>query len=488
MCELVSVGDTVADKYVVERTLGQGAMGVVVLAMHHELRQRFAIKLLKPTHLDKAAEDRFLREARTAAGLRGEHIARVFDVGMLPSGVRYMVMEHVEGSDLFRVLRERGPVPVADAVDWILQACVGLAEAHAAGIVHRDLKPGNLLLGRGPDGTSIVKIADFGIAIDSDAQRRDESVDAIGSPGYMAPEQLTSPQDVDARADIWALGVVFYRLLTNEFPFESRTAAEFLLEIVRRRPALIHASRADVPEALDAVVRRCLTVAPQQRPESVAALARELLPFAPARSIADVDEACRILGACPVQQDAKPDEPPALAEPGASIADLPTTAPQMPASTWDPDTHGPTPPAIAPVREPVDALAGAPKASTSRRWAWLAVGAVVGGILAAVLVIVAVTVGLGALWTVVPSTAEKKAKSCPQTGMYCSNNELHDCPTGAIAADCNACRAVNPSTKQQDNTFCKAIESDCSRSQCNAAHPWSGPGCYSSRQGKVCPR
>ena len=161
----VPIGEIVAGKYRIERVLGQGGMGVVVAAMHEQLRQRVAIKMLLPeAKASPNAVARFLREARAAAAIHGEHVARVLDVGELAEGAPYIVLEYLEGEDLARVLRDGGPLSVEVAVGYVLQACEAIAEAHAAGIVHRDLKPSNLFLARRPDGSPLVKVLDFGIS------------------------------------------------------------------------------------------------------------------------------------------------------------------------------------------------------------------------------------------------------------------------------------------------------------------------------------
>jgi serine/threonine-protein kinase len=161
----VRPGDVVAGKYRVERVLGAGGMGMVVSATHAELDHLVAIKFLLPeAAANQAAVERFSREARASAKLRSDNIVHVTDIGTLESGAPFIVMEYLEGQDLGQVLLSRGPLPVDDALDFVLQACAGLAEAHAAGIVHRDLKPANLFLAERHDTESVVKIVDFGIS------------------------------------------------------------------------------------------------------------------------------------------------------------------------------------------------------------------------------------------------------------------------------------------------------------------------------------
>src|SRR6188768_2962187 len=201
-------GHVLAGKYRIERVLGQGGMGVVVAATHLQLGERVALKFLLPQAIhNPEAVERFAREARAAVKIKSEHVARVSDVGLLESGAPYMVMEYLEGYDLSTWLQQRGPLPVEQAVEFILQACEAIAEAHALGIVHRDLKPANLFVIQRADGVLSVKVLDFGISkatglIGSGDMTTTSAV--MGSPYYMSPEQMGSTKDTDTRADIWA--------------------------------------------------------------------------------------------------------------------------------------------------------------------------------------------------------------------------------------------------------------------------------------------
>jgi eukaryotic-like serine/threonine-protein kinase len=281
----VRAGDMLAGKYRVERVLGAGGMGVVVAARHVELDQLVAIKFVREDAL--ASEDavqRFLREARAAVKLKSEHVARVLDVGKLESGAPYMVMEFLEGSDLGKILTDRGPLPVDSAADWILQACEAVAEAHAIGIVHRDLKPENLFLARTVGGGQKIKVLDFGVskAIGGGASGEMSGLTRtramLGSPLYMAPEQMRSSRDVDARADIWALGVVLFQLLTQRWPFEADTMPELCLRVVTEPPMDLGALRPDVPSGICAVIERCLEKDARKRFANAAELATALEP------------------------------------------------------------------------------------------------------------------------------------------------------------------------------------------------------------------
>ncbi len=277
-------GQLLAGKYRVERVLGEGGMGIVVAATNEMLHQRVAVKLLRPGALeDNEATGRFLREARAAAKLRSEHVARVVDTGSLEDGRPYMVMEYLEGRDLGDLI-EKGPAPtVPQAVDFVLQVCEAIAEAHAAGIVHRDLKPRNLFLTRTVDGRPLVKVLDFGISKLDDGQdnmQLTRTTEVIGSPSYMSPEQLRSARYVDHRTDIWALGVILYELLSGRLPFYANTVTELVAVVLMEREIPLHNLRADVPAQLSMVIGKCLAKRPEDRYQHVVELVHDLEPFA----------------------------------------------------------------------------------------------------------------------------------------------------------------------------------------------------------------
>jgi eukaryotic-like serine/threonine-protein kinase len=291
-------GEVLSDKYEVERILGMGGMGVVLAARHLALGQRVAIKLLRPeiAKLPEAAQ-RFLREARASTNLKSQHVAHVLDVGSLPNGAPYMVLEYLEGRDLHDLARSGAPLPIASAVDYVLQAAEALAEAHSAGIVHRDLKPANLFLTSGSDGSALVKVLDFGISKATlPGERGITQTDAVlGSPGYMAPEQIRSTKHVDQRADVWGLGVCLHELVTGRPPFDGESVAAVSVQIAMEPAALVHTLRADAPEALSRVVERCLAKDPSQRFANMGELASALLPFAPSGSERAVERIRRIV-------------------------------------------------------------------------------------------------------------------------------------------------------------------------------------------------
>jgi eukaryotic-like serine/threonine-protein kinase len=283
----VALGEVLRGKYRVERVLGSGGMGVVVLATNLRLDQRVAIKLLSKESAQRPTiAARFAREARSAAKLKGEHVVRILDVDDTEDGRPFIVMERLEGEDLDAVLARETALSVPRAVDLVLQACEGLAEAHAAGIVHRDLKPANLFLARRGDRPAIVKLLDFGISKIADPRATDQDVGLthdsaiVGTPTYMSPEQLKSSRDVDARADLWSLGVVLHQLLSGEPPFPATSIGALAAQIASEPPQPLRGVRGPIPAGLATAIGRCLEKDATRRFATVLELARALAPFA----------------------------------------------------------------------------------------------------------------------------------------------------------------------------------------------------------------
>lgn len=319
----VSPGDILLGKYRVERVIGAGGMGVVVQARHLDLDEHVAIKFLLPGVAPTGElAARFVREARSAVKIKSEHVARVIDVGCLETGAPYMVMEYLEGQDLSAVVRQ-GQLPVEDAVDYVIQACEAMAEAHSAGIVHRDLKPANLFVCRRADGSDLIKVLDFGIskvqAPDAVSGSLTKTSAMMGSPYYMSPEQARSAREVDLRADIWSLGTILYELLAGCPPFLGETLAEVVTKIVADPPPPMDTFRGDVPEGLERVLLHCLEKSKDDRYQSVGELVGALIPFAARRSRPAAERVVRITGVMEM--------PPSRAQP------LPSAAAPLPAKT-----------------------------------------------------------------------------------------------------------------------------------------------------------
>jgi len=298
----IVVGQVIAQKYRVDRFIGQGGMGVVVAGFHLELDQPVAIKfLVTESGLESEGAERFRREARAAAKIHSEHVARVFDIGLLDERVPYMVMELLNGNDLEHEIDRRGALPVAEATGYLLQAIDAVAEAHSAGIVHRDLKPTNLFLAQRADGSRIIKVLDFGISKSLGSGRAREvaltrTAAFVGSPLYMSPEQMRSARDVDARADVWALGAILYVMVTGQLPHPGNSLPEVCLAVMNTSPRPLKDFVETVPDGLEPILMKCLAKERTQRYASVAELAEQLLKFAPEwHSL--VERAQRLLGA-----------------------------------------------------------------------------------------------------------------------------------------------------------------------------------------------
>jgi serine/threonine-protein kinase len=287
------VGQKFAGKYRVEKILGKGGMGLVLGARHIKLDEPVAIKVLRPAMLEvPGMAARFLQEARAACKIKSLHVVRVTDVDTGEDGLPYMIMEYLDGVDLLR-LRRRRTLGVAEAVDYVWEACEAIAEAHSLGIVHRDLKPANLFLHHQKDGRTAIKVLDFGISkVETPGEQEiTKRGQMMGSPKYMSPEQMRSMGEVDGRSDIWSLGTILYELLTGQPPFVAQTTAQLCTLVLNADPALPSALRPEIPPALEAAVMRCLEKEPERRFATVAELREAISPFKPALRRAPESEA-----------------------------------------------------------------------------------------------------------------------------------------------------------------------------------------------------
>jgi serine/threonine-protein kinase len=284
---LPAEGELFDGKYEMGPVLGTGGMAAVFEARHMGLDDRVAIKLLLPACCDDpSVVERFVQEGKTATKIRSEHVVRMLDVGVA-SGRAYLVMEYLDGEDLESLLRKRGTLPCAEAIDLLLQACEAIGEAHALGIVHRDLKPANLFLTHRMDGSSCVKVLDFGISKMPRALPGARSTGShptlptlvMGSPHYMSPEQMASSATTDARADIWSLGAILYELVTGRTAFEGTTPSEVCAHVLVGTPAPLAELRPDVPDGVALAISRCLERNLARRYSSVSELARALAPY-----------------------------------------------------------------------------------------------------------------------------------------------------------------------------------------------------------------
>jgi len=305
-------GELVAGRYRVQRRIASGGMGVVYEATHLETGRRVALKLMhQGAFFDSDSASwtaRMRREARVAGALDTPHVVQVLDAGDLEDGQSYIAMELLKGSDLRQRLQVTGPLPPDVAARVVGQACLGVAAAHAAGVLHRDLKPGNLFLSVDELGGVTVKVLDFGIAkITSDPglTRITATGQLIGTPTYVSPEQARGLSDVDARADVWSLGVVLFRLLCGAPPHElSGSLTDYLVTLCTVPAASVRSRAPWVPEELASIVSRALEIDRERRFPSVRAMFDALAALAPdmrltLRELAPVPEAVRIASITP---------------------------------------------------------------------------------------------------------------------------------------------------------------------------------------------
>ncbi len=285
----LSLPPVLASKYRMTRRLGEGGMGIVYAGEHVELHTRVAIKVLQPSlEGDQNARARFMREARTAASIEGDHSTRLFDVGEDDQGRCYMVMEYLAGETADVRLKRQERMSVADAATILVHLLDALAEAHAKGLVHRDLKPANIFLVDKQGEAIWAKVLDFGISKSTSPKHLDRPSltltaprTLLGSPDYMSPEQLRDSASVGTSADIWACGVILFELLTGKMPFDAASLPDLCAKVLAEPPrSFTAAGLTDVPEGLQRLVSQCLEKSPEARPKNAYQLATVLAPFA----------------------------------------------------------------------------------------------------------------------------------------------------------------------------------------------------------------
>ncbi|MFO0552551.1 MAG: serine/threonine-protein kinase [Polyangiaceae bacterium] len=275
-------GTVLAGKYVVERELGAGGMGVVLAVRHRELDELYALKLmLHGAGSNAAARERFAREAKSAAKLRSEHVARAIDFGFLDDESPYMVLELLHGENLGELLVRTGPLAPESIARFMIDACDALREAHGLGIIHRDLKPTNLFVVRATNGSERVKVLDFGIAktMATDSNGLTKTSTTMGSPLYMSPEQMRSAKKADARSDVWSLGATMFELATGRPPFIGETVTEVAISVIEDPTPTLRSIRPDISQDFEDIVMKCLRKRPEGRYATIDDLATDLAAF-----------------------------------------------------------------------------------------------------------------------------------------------------------------------------------------------------------------
>ncbi|AKU98395.1 Serine/threonine protein kinase [Labilithrix luteola] len=299
----ITPGAILDGKYLVGELIGSGAFGLVYEATNLELDEKVALKVMRPeVAVDNKMVARFAREAKAAAAIRSEYVATVYDVGTGRDGLPYIVMEYLAGKHLGAIVEESGPMQPRAAVEYALQLCEALAVAHSKRIVHRDIKPENLFLAERAGGMPIIKVLDFGISkaaltgsIFGNELPIVQTVNLMGTPLYMSPEQVRCTDVVDMRSDIWSFGMVLYEILTGTTAFEGASIPQICAAILETQPKPIEVYRHDLPSGLVEVVSRCLEKDVNRRYQNVAELALALMPFGPKRSRLNVERAVAVL-------------------------------------------------------------------------------------------------------------------------------------------------------------------------------------------------
>jgi serine/threonine-protein kinase len=273
-------GEVLAGTFRITQLLGSGGMGRVYEAEHVRLPRRFAVKVMHET-LSREAEAmaRFEREAQAAARIASEHVVEVVDVVRTRDGLPCLVAELLEGEDLGSLVERMKKLPIGTSITICKQLCRGLSAAHAVGVVHRDLKPSNIFLVRRPDERIQIKILDFGVAKVAEEQGLTRTGVVVGTPSYMAPEQARGSANVDARADIYGVGAVLYRLLTGRPPFPDEDPHVTINRLLTEDPKRPRELERTIPEGLELVIQKAMARSPRDRPKTALELERDLSAF-----------------------------------------------------------------------------------------------------------------------------------------------------------------------------------------------------------------
>lgn len=367
----VEPGDVVNGKYRVEKVIGEGGVGIVFAARNIELDERVALKFLKPEMLAQTdIVARFLREAKAACSIKSEYVASVYDVGSLPDGAPFFVMEHLEGEDLGSVVQNRGSLGYRETTEYMMQVCEALAVAHAKGVVHRDIKPENLFL-TSRSGMNLVKVLDFGISkaaltgsiFGGAVPLVAKTSNLMGSPLYMSPEQVRSADDVDERTDIWSLGMVLYELLTGTTAFETTNITELCAMILESPMTPITKHRTDLPGGYASIIEKCLEKDPAMRYQNVAELAVALMPFAPRRARICAERATTALSAAGIIEESSVRFTTSIPPPNVSHA--PPSYSSLPPDPRTPSLSGEVPVFRPPSVEPASSSVNMAAASSA---------------------------------------------------------------------------------------------------------------------------
>ncbi len=274
------LGQVLADKYRIEELISSGGMGSVYRGTHVLMDKTVAVKVLRPSlAADEKIVARFSREARAASKISHPHALSVTDFGESENGVVFLVMEYLDGRTLKQIIRDEGPIPLPRAVEILRQIGGALDAAHGEGVVHRDLKSDNIML-LSSSGTDYAKVLDFGIAKIKEAEGTyDPGLTApdlvIGTPQYMSPEQCSQSPDIDARSDIYSLGVILYEMLVGHVPFTGGSPTAIMLQHLQHQAPSVLDERSDVPEAIGRVVARALEKRPEDRYQTVGELVED---------------------------------------------------------------------------------------------------------------------------------------------------------------------------------------------------------------------